>query len=280
MNRIDICITTMQRPQGLERMLFSIAAHRPEASIHIADQSKTVDLEHYERLGARLEGAGLRRRPTIHPLPYDCGASAARNHLVDSTPGEYKLVVDDDGLFTTETDLEKMARLLDTHPRVGIVGGVVIQNGQVRGVGSRLRREGASLYELKASGPYSVHEGIRFKQVDFLPNFALMRRELFEHIHWDPELKIAGEHLDFYLRLPQTPYIALVTPDVSGEHRPPPSDRSYRQLRMRGKFLRVMMEKHGLQRMEHAGGFVTEQLPDGRLSRKRPDRAPAGQAGS
>jgi hypothetical protein len=39
---------------------------------------------------------------------------------------------------------------------------------------------------------------------------------------------------------------------------------------MRGDFLKAMMEKHGLLRIEHLGGVVTEQQPDGRLTRRRP----------
>lgn len=281
LEKIDICITTIERPRALERMLLSIASHCPDASIHIADQSETIEPESYDRLGEQLDSAGLQSRPTVHRLPFDCGVSVARNHLVDSTAGEYKLVVDDDGVFTADTAIERMAQLLDAHPRVGIVGGGVMRDGQVRHVGAELQRRGAVLHELEASQPFGEHDGIRFREVGFLPNFALIRRELFEHIRWDPELKIGGEHLDFYLRLPRTPFIAVMTPDVSGEHAPAERDRDYMRLRLRGDFLKAMMVKHGLRRIEHRGGMVSELLPTGRLIRVRPGEThTAAQAGS
>lgn len=273
--KIDVCITTMNRPQAVERLLFSIAEHRPEAPVHVADQSETIEPGRYERLAERLLEAGLHEPPTVHRLPFDCGASYARNHLVDASPGEYKLIADDDGLFTAETDVEAMARLLDALPQVGIVGGTVARGGTVANVGSRLLRRGEALYELEASQPYVEHEGIRFRQVDFLPNFALMRRQLFEHLRWDPELKIGGEHLDFYLELPRTPYTAVLTPDATGEHVPLRAGRDYWRLRMRGDFFKAMMIKHGLTRVVQRGDTVSELHPGGRLTRVRQPGAAA-----
>jgi Glycosyl transferase family 2 len=269
MSEIDYCITTMMRPQALERLLLSIAAHQPAASIHVADQGEEFDPAAYDRLAERLERAGLRERPTVHRLPFDCGSSAARNFLVDATPSEYKLIIDDDGVFTADTDIDLMARLLDGLPTVGIVGGAVARRGRLRSVGTMLQRNGSQLREVEAPSEFEEHDGIRYQQVDFLPNFGLMRRGLFEHLRWDPELKTSGEHLDFYLRLPQTPYIAVFTPDAFGEHPPIEADKSYKRLRLRGQFLKLMMEKHGLTRITTRGGSVTERQPDGRLVRGR-----------
>jgi hypothetical protein len=280
MSQVDYCITTMMRPQALERLLLSIAAHQPEASIHVADQSEEFDQATYDRLAERLEQAGLRERPTVHRLPFDCGSSAARNFLVDATPSEYKLIIDDDGVFTADTDISVMARLLDGLPDVGVVGGAVARRGRLRSVGTLLQQSGSQLREVEAPGEFEEHDGIRFKRVDFLPNFVLMRRELFEHVRWDPALKTSGEHLDFYLCLRQTPYTAVFTPDAFGEHPPIEADKSYKRLRLRGQFLKLMMEKHGLTRLTTLSGSVTERQPDGRLVRGRPGTAPADQIGA
>jgi GT2 family glycosyltransferase len=265
MSRIDYCVTTMDRPQALERLLLSLAAHRPEAGVHVADQSESFDAEGHERLAERLLAAGLCQVPTIHRLPFDCGLSAARNHLVDSTPGAYKLALDDDFVFDERTDVDAMARLLDAFPTVGVVGGSVSRNGRIRNVGTLLRKCEGSLCQLPVADPLKEHGGVRFRRTDCVPMFALMRREVFSHVRWDPALKVAGEHFDFFLRLSETSFTVLHTPDAIVDHPPIDAEPGYRLLRWRGELLARMLNKHGLTRIEAINGVVTELRPDGEL---------------
>jgi len=266
MSRVDCCITTMNRPQALERMLISMAIHWPDASVHVADQSENFDPAGHERLAERLEQAGLRQRPTVHRLPFDCGVSVARNYLVDSTPSEYKLIIDDDGVFTEQSDAGTLVRLLDAHPDAGAASGTVARNGRATNLGTRLERQGRDLHQIADRSPFDEHEGIRFKRVDCLPNCALMRQELFTQVRWDPALKTAAEHFDFYLRMKEeTPYTVLYTPDVVGEHPAQETDMSYRQFRWRAEFLKRMMVKHDLERLKVLDGTILELRPDGEL---------------
>lgn len=268
MTAVDYCITTIDRPRALERMLLSIATHRPEASIHVADQSEAFDAAAHERLAERLAEAGLRHPPTVHRLPFDCGVSAARNHLVESTPSEYKLVVDDDGVFTEHTDVDAMVALLEAVPEAGAIGLTVYGEGGTVSVGTRLERRGATLRQFVDEEPFEERAGIRFKRVDCLPNCVLARRELFDDVRWDPVLKTAAEHFDFFLRMQETPHSALYAPDVSGKHPSLDVDPHYKKLRWRGEFLKLMLVKHGLTRLEMPNGVAWELGTDGELVRR------------
>lgn len=266
MNEVDYCVTTMDRPQALERLLLSVAARDPDASIYVADQSRQFDPVAHERLAERLCAEGLQRRPTIHRLPFDCGVSAGRNHLIESTSGKYKLSLDDDFVFTGQTDIGAFVRLLEAHPRAGAVGGCVTRNGQVRNVGTCFERRGASLNQLTPKASLAEYAGIQFQQTDCVPLFVLMRAELFTHLRWDPDLKTGGQHFDFFLRMKETPYTVLYTPDVTVDHPPVEASSNYRQLRQRGEFLRQMLIKHELTRLKTQSGAVFELRSDGELT--------------
>jgi hypothetical protein len=255
----------MNRPHALERLLFSVAAHRPDAMVHVADQGETFDRARYDDLVSRLLEAGLRNAPAIHRLPFDCGISAARNHLVESTTSEYKLCLDDDFLFTGDTDIDAFVRILDAHPDAGVVGGAVTRNGRVRHTSSRLKRSGGFLEQMEISGPFENRCGVRLEQTDFVPLFALMRESLFDHLRWDEDLKTAGAHLDFFLSMRDTPLTALYTPDVTIDHPPIDADPTYAQLRHRVEFRKLLMKKHGLTHLKTPNQTVLELLPDGEL---------------
>lgn len=265
MTEIDCCITTMNRPQALERLLLSIAEHWPDASVHVADQSEEFDAEAHTMLAERLLRAGLHRQPTVHRLPFDCGVSVARNFLVEATPSEYKFVVDDDGVFTEQTDIYSLAKLLDAHPQAGAVSGTVARHGRVANLGSRLVKQRRALLQVADTAPYEELNGMRFKRVDCLPNCTMMRSALLAHVRWDPALKTAAEHFDFYLRVKETPFTVLYMPDVIGEHPPLPVDPGYTELRWRAEFVKRMMAKHDLERLQILDGTVLELRPDGEL---------------
>ena len=261
---VDYCITTMNRPQAVERLLFSIASHQPDAPVHVADQSERFDAAGYERLGERLLEAGLRKPLTVHRLPFDCGVSAARNHLVDSTDGDYVLSLDDDFVLNERSDVDALVRILKEHPEAGMVGGAYSLDGQVRHAGTSLLREGRSLRQVASPALLEECAGVRVQRVEFLPLFVLFRRELFEWQRWDPALKTGGgDDLDFFVSMLDVPYTVLFTPDVDVEHPPVRRDASYLRLRTRIDFIERMMGKHGLDRVELISGVVLELRPDG-----------------
>jgi hypothetical protein len=269
-------VTTFKRPRAVERLLMSIGRHFPEAAVHIGDQNERLDEELYEELSKR---SGLATPPKIHTLEYDCGLAAARNHLVASSSKEFKLILDDDFVFTGETDVEALVRLLDGHPEAGVVGGTLAdQDGKRYRVRFDLHRDGATLSQVPSRRPFDSYSGVRYARADFVTNFALIRHEVLRHVAWDPALKL-GEHVDFYLQVKETPFTVLFAPDVVIYHLPVEADPDYADFRQRRKFAGEMLQKYGLERLEIGrfgkhrlgteklgGGIVVELRSDGSVN--------------
>lgn len=254
---VDFCITTFKRQKALERLLYSIAEYAPCANVYVADQNEQLDMVFYKNIRAELQKLGLHKRLSVKGLPYDCGLSYARNYLVTETPNKYKLILDDDFVFTPETDIGKMVALMDDHPNVGIVGGLVRQHGHDIHFEFELEKKGNTIYQVDDKQPMRTHKGIRYKKTGCVLNFALMRGDIFLQTGWDNDLKVT-EHMDFYLRFKNTKYQVFYTPDVVIDHPPTEREPDYKELRQRKEFMVHMLKKHGVNRVKYLNGQVTE----------------------
>lgn len=255
---IDFCITTFKRPKALERLLFSIAKYYPHANVYIADQNETLDRRFYKKLRIDIEKAGLKKRIAISSLPYDCGLSYARNYLVTTAPNKYKLILDDDMVFTEKTDIEKFYKLLENNTDCSIVGGLVQQNGVDLHFEFSLMVKDETIYQVPDNQPMRDYNGISYKKTGCVLNFALFRRDLFNFIKWDSSLKVS-EHTDFYLRLSKYRNVRILyTPDVVIDHPPIEREGDYKELRQRPEFLINMLRKHKVKRIKYLNGQVIE----------------------
>jgi GT2 family glycosyltransferase len=117
-DRVTFGITAFQRPGHLERLVASILKRYPLAKILVADNGNRK---------ARLPDS-----VRVMDLEFDCGLSRARNALFDNFETEYLLILEEDFLFTHETNIEQFVEVLDTDDQVGVVG------GSIRGINGRL----------------------------------------------------------------------------------------------------------------------------------------------
>lgn len=263
---VDFCITTFKRPETVKRLLYSIAEFYPMANIYIADQNEKFDREFYKKIRSDLFDIGLQKRPSVEHLPYDCGLSYARNHLVRTTPNPYKLILDDDFVFTKETDIGKFVRLMESFPKAGIIGGRVQQLGHDLHFEFTPEIINKTIVHVTEPHNWKNQSGIRYRKTGCVLNFALMRKDLFNYITWDQDLKVT-EHMDFYLRMKKVPYMILYTPDVVVDHPPAEKDPDYKDMRKRDEFIKIMFKKHGVKRAKYENGQVTEVLEDGSIKR-------------
>lgn len=263
---VDFCITTFKRPEALKRLLYSIAEYYPMANVYVADQNETFDREFYRNLRTELQNKGLIKRVSFEKIPYDSGLSYARNHLVLTTPNKYKLILDDDFVFNENTDIGKMVKLIEAHPKAGVVGGLVKQLGTELHFEFNIEKEGKKLLQKSDGNNWKTENGLKFKKTGCVLNFALMRKELFSYIQWDPLLKVS-EHMDFYTRMKQVPMYVLYLPEVWIDH--PPTDRSadYKEFRQRDQFQKAMFKKHGVTKLQYLNGQVIELLENGSFSK-------------
>jgi len=259
-DKIDFLIKTFERPGVLEALLLSIAKFYPEAHISIADDSKEFRTEFYKKLWVKLEGVGLKNRPVAYNLPFDTGLSYGRNFLVDHTDGEYILILDDDFIFTEDTKIEKFKDILQAKKDVGIVGGMIVQDGTERHFEGNIEIVGRDMiYSIDKEGDYQNLKGIKYRETGCVFNFALMKREIFEEIKWDDKFKIAGEHTDWYLRFNDLNWKVAYCPEVKIEHRQE-FNPVYKEMRKRKDFLKLLFKKYKCDRLIYSTGLCYEYV--------------------
>jgi len=257
MHNVDFLITTFMRPDSLTKLVESIAKYYPNANTYIGDQNSKKDRAFYENLQLRT---GLPF--TVIKLPYDCGLSRARNYLVQNTPSDYKLILDDDFIFTEETDLYKFITLIE-QDGVGVVAGAVRTKGTIVHYEYRLLKRGDTLYYSSDKDKWKKHKNITYKQTGCVLNFALYRKEVFADVLWDRDLKVC-EHLEFMWRLNQTQWKILYTPEVVTDHSQERNGQ-YKTMRKRPRFRYISFEKMGITRVKYVHNGQTVEMKDGKI---------------
>jgi len=248
MDDIDFLITHFERKECLENLLFSIAKYCPNANITIADQSKKFIAKYYIDLYHRLNLAGLKNKPKAFNIGYDSGLSYSRNFLIENTHRKYKLILEDDFVFTDKTDIQQFVKYLEENIEHGVVGGSVVEHGY----------EIPFVHDFKKKGKTLRHEIITdINDVGCVLNFFLAKKEIFDDILWDELIKINGEHTDFFYRLSQTKWKIAFLADVRINH-DKIQDRSYKDMRARKDGLIYMLKKNGLNKMIYVDGFTYE----------------------
>ncbi|MDP2654939.1 MAG: glycosyltransferase [Candidatus Omnitrophota bacterium] len=261
---VTFLITTFGRKESLFRLLMSIARHAPDAVICIADDGKPFDAKWYRSAFAQLEAAGLRNKPTAWNVGWDKGLSYKRNFLVAKAQSPFVLILEDDFIFTEETDVSALRQILEHDTTIGIAGGGVRNDAGnlTRFVGdvkySARKREIRLRRRKKLDWSALPWEAERtYARVGVIPNFFLARRVALLENQWDPDIKIHGEHSDFFLRF--SGWGVAYVPSVTVEHAHF-KDPEYEAFRRRKEFLAVMLKKWNADRLVI---FGTAQEPDG-----------------
>lgn len=187
-SRLAVGITAFLRPRCLERLHASIRARYPKVPIVIADNG--------DRPASISDPL-----TTYHTLPFDCGLSAARNHLIDHTETPYLLVLEEDFIFTPETKLEAFADVLDSDPAVGIVGGPL--RNPATGVTDDYACDFDVFREVlnivPARGPWrATMAGTSYRHCHQTFNFLMARRECLADHRWPDGLPL-GEHFRYFV---------------------------------------------------------------------------------
>jgi len=180
MKDITIVIETFERPKRLKRLIETIRPRFPSIRIFVADDSRRP------------------RRPEnvdrFFEMPYDSGVSAGRNLMVNHVKTKYFLLLDDDFLFTDQTDIAGMYRILESSD-IDILGGAM---GNRRGQWNSIEISNGVLREGRNRNKYGETAGCIV--CDKVKNFLMARTSrVREFGGWPEELKI-GEHLPFFVR--------------------------------------------------------------------------------
>jgi GT2 family glycosyltransferase len=237
---LTVLVKTFQRPEALRRLITSISRFYPNVAVFVVDDSE-------EPLEPVPEGI-----TRYWHLPFNSlGVSAGRNFGVRQVETEYTLVCDDDMVFGRRTDLARMLRTLVT-TRFDVVSCMWMDHEPWRSI-----RRGYRRYEgtLEIADGTLVHRlGATRGTVDGLPVFDIVHQFFVASTAtlgpepWDPRLKVAGEHVDFFLRLKERGLLSTRLPDVVVYHYPelPPGYHSFRV--NTAPDVRLLRETRGLER--------------------------------
>jgi GT2 family glycosyltransferase len=225
-DRIAIIIKTINRKHLLFPTLKSIFRHADiPFRLYIGDDG-AID-EEQRTIYERLRSAGH----YVHIYDQPISFTAGLNHLAAATEDEsYILRMDDDMRFCQRTRLSTLRRILEFVPAIGVISDAELQVerndskwglSELRQNVGYLARQERTLLRLNidpSSFCYTQLDGCRFAIIGHTFNFLLIRRTVIEKVPWNEELFVDGEHLEYFLRLAETGWLAAFTPDSVHEH--------------------------------------------------------------
>ncbi|KAM9444606.1 beta-1,4 N-acetylgalactosaminyltransferase 1-like isoform 2-T2 [Clarias gariepinus] len=186
---VTIATKTFIRYDKLQDLIDSIRQFYPTVTIIIADDS-----EHPKPLtGPYIEH---------YTMPFKKGWFAGRNLAVSQVTTKYVLWVDDDFIFTSKTNLEKMVDVLES-TSLDLVGGAVKEvSGYVATyrniISSEKGGEDGDCLHIRR-GFYHALEGFPNCVVtDGVVNFFMARTDKVQQVGFDPLLARAA-HLEFFV---------------------------------------------------------------------------------
>jgi glycosyltransferase involved in cell wall biosynthesis len=217
-----IAVKTFQRPEALLRLVSSIRRSYPDIAVHVVDDSE-------QPLAHVPDGITRYRHEPFNSL----GVSAGRNFGLRHVETRYVVFCDDDMVFERRTDLAKMLRTL-VSTRFDIVSCMWMDHEPWHSIPRGFRRyEGT----LDVDARTLVHRlGATRGTVDGLPVFDIVHQffvasaERLGPDPWDARMKVAGEHVDFFLGLKERGLLSTRLADVVVHHYPqlPPAYFSFR----------------------------------------------------
>jgi hypothetical protein len=235
---VTAIVKTFDRPACCQRLLNSIRRYYPDLKIIVADDSTTPRDW---------------RAPGVASLPmaFDSGEGFARNVMAESVATPYLLFLDDDFIFTPQTDLHALLWALNANS-LDICAGAVLhhQDGQPARYNGCFLWQGSMLHLIE---PANIGQG---GPVDVAVNFYLARTASVRGL-WDSSLKING-HLDSFLTAKERGLWVAYHPACSLHHAPE-SPADYQVYRDRGEleFRCQWMAKHGMTEINEFGRVTT-----------------------
>jgi len=235
-DRVTLCMKTFERPKSAQKLVNSIRKYYPNIRIIIADDSKhpvvISNANHFI-------------------MPYYSGSSAGRNLAMQQVDTEYMVTLDDDFLFSPQTNLKIWMDILD-ETDIDIVSGNI----------DARRFEG--LIELK-DRKCRLIKGDRgnffgFKLYDVVLQFWMGKTKKINELGgWDEDFK-TQDHKIFFCRHLNKLKIAHC-PKVFAHHprHMPPGYISFRHGQREQDFLKLMMDKLDVDMIEEFGAVTMKR---------------------
>lgn len=217
MNDTTVCIKTLLRPRLLDRLLDSMWDVR--GPVLVTDDSPVETREETEAICISY-GVGYL------PLPEDVGLSAGRNAMLDAIQTPYFVMLDDDFVFTSRTDLPALlAPVRDGD--FDLTGGTVMHKGTITHFEGFFKVEDRVMKLRPLKHPVKEPTAC-----DIVYNFLGGVTDRIRTVRWDDRLKLC-EHQAFFIRAKEQGVRVGYVPESVIDHRPeaPPEYTAYRKVR-------------------------------------------------
>lgn len=230
LSRVTVLIKTFLRDGYLTRCIAGVQKSLPDVKMVIVDDGE----ESREKLilASKLRALGH----VYHWLPKDSGFGAKSNAAIPFYDRPYVLIGSDDFDFadpSVRRGIERLVAVLDNDPDVAIVSGRVANRPyeKVLELGEDWAKEINGYRGLKTV------KGIQYRPCDLTVNYSLIRREVFEKVNWDDDVKIGGgEHGAFFIDVKRAGFQVAWVSGVSISELPANASWRHRDyLNMRGR---------------------------------------------
>lgn len=247
-----ILITTFLRDDMLFRCVDSIREFYPSIQIFVGDNGRPSD-EKTEFLAER--------NATHLMVTFDCGVAGVRNESIALIPKSYKFlfVCEDDIVFTKDTKLAKLRKVLNASPKIGIASGMLkFADGKEQHYEGTHWIDGNTKYVRKLKDPEWLDaQGVKYCYCDLALNVFLMRRTVWERVKWDAQFKTALEHADFFCSIKyslkggkaterKNPWRVAYVPEVWAYHKTGQESPEYMRYRQRAAGFQLFAAKWGV----------------------------------
>ena len=231
--KVAIIIHTFLRDDMIYRCVNSINSNLINCRLYISDAGRMTKKkkEWYSEL--KREGH------KVIILPYDSNWTVGRNKLVKLVKEKYVLYLDDDFVFSKDTIIGNLLKVLKENDDVGVVGGKVRVKGNILNYNFNVKGD---IGDIK----YLLVKDINNKSFlcDIIANFWLAKTEIFKSgAKWDENLNIGGGHSDFFLNLKfNTKWKLIYSNDCIIDHLHTRSEE-YAEKRHRTKWKELFLSK-------------------------------------
>lgn len=190
-NQIAIVFDNFLRDQITFNLIKSIFLFCPGVKLYISDQSvfNPVTNELYTKL--------IQNGHCVIYCGFDCGISVAKNRAISNVTEPYIFTCDSDNIFTEKTNLESLIYILQRNKKLGYLNLLETRNGIRIEYEINLSLENNTIIYNNAHIDENPNE-LLF--CDYTTNEGLFKKEIFQDVKFDEEMKLA-EHLDFFMQL-------------------------------------------------------------------------------
>lgn len=256
MNDITILIKTFLRKKSLFRLLKSIENSYSDIPIVIVDDGdKNLTDELTNKFNLIIK---------YFKLPFDSGLSYGRNYGLSKITTKYFLLLDDDFVFTKETDISKMIDVMKKTNANIVGGGIRNYYNFYEGTLMTRLKNFVKFILLKNKGIHNYYGNIlevsdkliveyfninnfhEYLVTDICLNFFLGDvKKIKDAGGWNNKLKI-GEHTDFFIRMKEN-NIKVVTTNLTICNHYPIKTKEYQKYRDRTEEMtRILFDSRNL----------------------------------